>query len=71
MADRIRRKRLQIRLTPSEMRTVDKWRFDRLMPSRTAAVRELLRLGLATDDAEVTGSGLKSQDFGVTIGAKR
>jgi hypothetical protein len=70
MADRICRKRLQIMLTASEMNAVDDWRYDRRMPSRVAAVRELLRLGLATM-ARGKGSGPKSQDFGVTVGAKR
>jgi hypothetical protein len=57
MGDRICTERLQIMLTPSEMRRVDDWRFDRRMPSRAAAVRELLRLGLATDGEEVPGQG--------------
>jgi hypothetical protein len=35
------------------------------MPSRAAAVRELLRRGLASDGFLVAETGAKSQDFGV------
>jgi hypothetical protein len=35
------------------------------MPSRSAAVRELLRRGLASDGFLTAESGSKSQDFGV------
>ena len=35
------------------------------MPSRAAAVRELLRLGLASEGLVFAPSGSKSQDFGV------
>ena len=35
------------------------------MPSRAAAVRELLRRGLASEGFLAAESGAKSQDFGV------
>jgi hypothetical protein len=60
-----RGERLQIMLTASELRAVDNWRFTRRMPSRAAAVRELLRRGLAAEGIEVAEDGAKSQDFGV------
>jgi Zn ribbon nucleic-acid-binding protein len=44
-ADRV--DRLQIMLAPEELAALDNWRFEKRMPSRAAAVRELLRLGLA------------------------
>jgi hypothetical protein len=40
--------RLQIMLPPQEVRKVDDWRFMRRMPSRAAAIRALLKLGLAS-----------------------
>ena len=65
MSDLTREQRLQIMLTPLELNAVDDWRFGRRMPSRAAAVRELLRLGLAAEGVDVAASGSKSQDFGV------
>ena len=39
--------RLQIMLSDHELKAVDSFRFEHRMPSRAAAVRELLRYGLA------------------------
>jgi hypothetical protein len=69
MSDLTREQRLQIMLTPLELKAVDDWRFGQRMPSRAAAVRELLRLGLAAEGVDVAASGSKSQDFGVINGA--
>lgn len=60
----LRGERLQIMLSPEELQTVDDFRFRYRMPTRAAAVRELLKLGLAST-AETAGSGLKSSSFGV------
>lgn len=57
--------RLQIMLTAEELQALDDWRFDRRMPSRAAAVRELLKRGLQAEGFELAGSRSKSQDFGV------
>lgn len=35
------------------------------MPSRAAAIRELLKRGLAAEGVVLAGAGIKSQDFGV------
>ena len=52
-------------LTPEELEALDNWRFKRRMPSRAAAIRELLKRGL-TDDGLVEGGGRhRSQDYGV------
>jgi hypothetical protein len=60
-----REERLQIMLSPDEVRAVDDFRFVHRIPSRAAAVRELLRLGL-TSGHHVDGDGTKkSSDFGV------
>jgi hypothetical protein len=53
-------------LTPQELEALDNWRFTRRMPSRAAAVRELLKRGLAADGFDTADGGSKSQDFGVT-----
>jgi hypothetical protein len=61
-----RGERLQIMLTPEELEALDNWRFSRRMPSRAAAVRELLKRGLSADGFSSAEQGGKSQDFGVT-----
>ncbi len=43
---RYRNERLQIMLDEGELQAIENWRFRMRMPTRTAAVRELLRLGL-------------------------
>ena len=65
MGDLTRGERLQIMLMQEELRALDDWRFKRRMPSRAAAVRELLKRGLAAEGIEVAGDGARSQDFGV------
>jgi hypothetical protein len=65
MAELERPERLQIMLSVDELEALENWRFERRMPSRAAAVRELLRRGLASDGFLVAGMGTKSQDFGV------
>jgi hypothetical protein len=57
--------RLQIMLSPDEVTAIDDWRFTRQMPSRAAAVRELLKRGLAADGFDVADREVKSKDFGV------
>jgi hypothetical protein len=51
-------------LSPEELALVDDFRFRHRMPTRAAAVRELLKLGLtvATTDGN---AGMKSSNFGV------
>ena len=69
MNDTARGERLQIMLTQDELEALDNWRFNRRMPSRAAAVRELLKRGLANEGVAVGQERrTRSQDFGV-IGA--
>jgi hypothetical protein len=65
MGDLTRGDRLQIMLTPEELSALDDWRFVRRMPSRAAAVRELLRLGLAAEGKALAKQGRASRSFGV------
>ncbi len=65
MSNLTRGERLQIMLTPEELKAVDLWRFERHMPSRAAAVRELLKRGLDAEGFQTAGDGSKSSDFGV------
>ncbi len=63
--DLTRGERLQIMLTAEELETLDNWRFSRRMPSRAAAIRELLKRGLAADGFGSADGGSRSQNFGV------
>ena len=65
MAELERPERLQIMLTTDELAALENWRFERRMPSRSAAVRELLRRGLSSDGFLTAEQGVKSQEFGV------
>jgi hypothetical protein len=60
----LRGERLQVMLSPEELEVVDDFRFKRSMPTRAAAVRELLRLGLNAIGIDA-GTGVKSSDYGV------
>lgn len=71
MSELSRGERLQIMLTEEELTALDDWRFSQRMPSRAAAVRELLRRGLQTEGAlprNGRGRG-RSKDYGVVDGA--
>jgi hypothetical protein len=61
----VREQRLQIMLSPDELKAVDNFRFVHRMPSRAAAVRELLRFGLGAVGAVLENVGVKSRDYGV------
>lgn len=60
-----RGERLQIMLSQDELRALENWRFAKRMPSRAAAVRELLRRGLAAEGFDLAGEGVQSKQFGI------
>jgi len=60
----IRDERLQVMLSPEELVALDDFRFKHRMPTWAAAVRELLKLGLAAN-GEDGGAGMKSSNYGV------
>jgi hypothetical protein len=53
-------------LAPDELALLDDFRFKKRMPSRAAAVRELLKRGLAAEGFATATAGTKSSEFGVT-----
>jgi hypothetical protein len=65
MGELNRGERLQIMLTHEELRLVDTWRFAKRMPSRAAAIRELLKRGIATEGFGEVEDGQRSKDFSV------
>jgi hypothetical protein len=60
----IREERLQIMLSPEELTVIDDFRFQHRMPTRAAAVRELLKHGLASAGVS-RADGNKSSNYGV------
>ncbi len=58
-----RSERLQIMLTKDELIAVDDWRCKSQMPSRAAAVRELMVRGLSAEGSAVVDTGTKSGGF--------
>lgn len=64
MTDLGRGERLQIMLTADELEVLDSWRFAAHMPSRAAAIRELLKRGLMAEGFSVADRR-PSRDFGI------
>src|SRR5215475_7586845 len=65
MPDRLRAERLQIMLSPEELTVLDDFRFKKRMPSRAAAIRELLKRGLAAEGFALASYGSKSSEYGI------
>jgi hypothetical protein len=64
-----RGERLQIMLEADELRALDDFRFNNRMPSRAAAVRELLRRGLGVEAEVDNGGNGSSRSYGVLDGS--
>jgi hypothetical protein len=60
-----RGERLQIMLDDTELRALDDFRYQNRMPSRAAAVRELLRRGLGGIGSGPDITGARSESYGV------
>jgi metal-responsive CopG/Arc/MetJ family transcriptional regulator len=60
-----REERVQIMLAPDELKAIDNFRFQHHIPSRAAAVRELLRHGLGAVGAVLENTGVKSRQYSV------
>jgi hypothetical protein len=72
MADeKSRGERLQIMLNAAELTVLDDFRFKARMPSRAAAVRELLKRCLTAEGFEASPFGTKSEEYGVTGAAPK
>jgi hypothetical protein len=68
MDDMNKPERLQIILTAEELAALDDWRFANRMPSRAAAIRELLKRGMAmrsAGEADRSRVGRRSRDVRV------
>lgn len=60
-----RETRLQIMLSDEELAAIDDWRFRQRMPSRAAAIRQLLNVGLRVKQEEGAIKPMRSQDYGL------
>ncbi len=60
----IRGERLQVMLSPDELSALDDFRFKHRMPTRAAAVREILKLGLTVAATDSVGP-MKSSNYGL------
>ena len=60
-----RGERLQIMLEVEELKALDDFRYASRMPTRAAAVRELLRRGLEAVGYDVEQNGRRSSSYGV------
>jgi hypothetical protein len=65
MTNHSRDDRIQILLNKDELEVLDSWRFAKRMPSRAAAVRELLKRGLASQEMDAASGALLAPEFGV------
>lgn len=57
--------RLQIMLDEAELAAIETWRFTKHMPSRAAAVREIIRRGLAAEGFELANVHGHSENYGI------
>ncbi|ADJ22886.1 conserved hypothetical protein [Hyphomicrobium denitrificans ATCC 51888] len=60
-----RETRIQLMLSDEELAAIDNWRFQQRMPSRAAAIRQLLNVGLRIKQLEGAVKPLRSQDYGL------
>ena len=65
MGELTRAQRLQVMLSDEELAALDLWRFNRHMPSRAAAIRELLKRGLLAEGFLTANRSSRSKDYGV------
>ena len=61
-----RTQKLQLMLSERELKVIDDWRFEHRMPTRAAAIRELLRRGLESKEFSAPeAKDLASGDFSI------
>jgi hypothetical protein len=63
---RKRGEHVQIMLSAEELDLLDEFRFEKRMPTRASAIRELLKRGLAAEGFAKAARGAKSSEYGVS-----
>lgn len=52
-------------LNDEELEVIENWRFDNRMPTRAAAIRELMRRGLQATDLDAPPAFGSTREYGV------
>lgn len=65
--DSKRTEKLQLMMDEIEINIIDDWRFENRMPSRAAAIRELLRRGLSSKEFGTPPADASSGDYRVIV----
>lgn len=60
-----RTEKIQLMLNDDEIKAIDDWRFENRLPSRAAAIRELISRGLHTNEFSEPTEGKPSSIFTV------
>lgn len=60
-----RTEKLQLMLDVEELTAIDDWRFENRLPSRAAAIRELIRRGLRSNEFDDPPTDAASGEFRV------
>ncbi|WP_420559996.1 hypothetical protein [Tepidicaulis sp.] len=60
-----RTERLQVMLDERELNLIDEWRFDKRIPTRAAAIRELIARGLNAQNLDDPEQRARSTDYSV------
>jgi metal-responsive CopG/Arc/MetJ family transcriptional regulator len=63
--------RLQVMLSARELHELDNFRFQKRMPSRASAIREILRRGLMAQGFDMADGDARSKQFGVIADESR
>ncbi|MEQ8655431.1 MAG: hypothetical protein RIC87_23460 [Kiloniellales bacterium] len=67
-----RTEKLQLMLNLEELQMIEDWRFANRMPTRSAAVRELMRRGLTQEVERASkGNGISVHKFGIDPDGRR
>ena len=61
-----RTEKLQVMIGDDELKAIDDWRFSHRLPSRAAAIRELIKRGLNATEFDPPETDTPSGDFRVT-----
>ena len=60
-----RTERLQLMLSDEELEAIDRWRYENMIPTRAAAIRELLRRGLLSKELAGPEANRETGDYSV------
>lgn len=56
MTDELKTERIQLMMSPAEVKAIDDWGFARRIRSRSEVIRQLIERGLKVPDPEEKGS---------------